>query len=46
VFWAEATRLAWFPWVEAMRAAMVQQGPAPLPERRPALQPARSFIVL
>jgi hypothetical protein len=37
LFWAEATRLAWFPGVDAMRAAMVQQGPAPLPERRPAL---------
>jgi hypothetical protein len=37
VFWAEATRLVWFPWVEAMRAAMVQQGPTTLPKRRPAL---------
>jgi hypothetical protein len=33
----KAARLVWFPWVEAMRAAMVQQGPTTLPKRRPAL---------
>ena len=45
VFWAEATRLVWFPWVEAMRAAMAQQGPTTLPKRRPAL-PGSSIIRL
>ena len=27
-FWAEATRLAWLPWVEAMRAATLPQAAA------------------
>ena len=47
VFWAEATRLVWFPWVEAMRAAMEAKSHyvAEASARAPG-QPARSVIVL
>jgi hypothetical protein len=31
-FWAEAARLAWFPWVEATRAAMRPSRPPSLPK--------------
>jgi hypothetical protein len=36
-FWVEATRLAWFPWLEAMRAATltVPNGTRALPKARP-----------
>jgi hypothetical protein len=35
VFWAEAMRLAWFPWVEATRAVMMAPGSPSLPKARP-----------
>jgi hypothetical protein len=35
--WAQAVRLAWFPWIEATRAAM-------LPPGGPSEEPARRYL--
>ena len=35
-FWAEAMRLAWLPWIEATRAAMMLPSPSPsTPKAKP-----------
>lgn len=48
VFWAEAMRLAWLPWVEATRAMMMAESLSPsLPKAKPELpsHPPRAYLV-
>jgi hypothetical protein len=47
-FWAEAMRLAWLPWVEATRAMMMAESPAPsLPKAGPERPgpPPRPYLI-
>lgn len=46
VFWAEATRLAWLPWLQAMRAATNSQGNVQLPKRLTAPSGTRARTVI
>jgi hypothetical protein len=46
VFWTEAMRLAWLPWVEATRAMMMAESRSPsLPKARPERPPPYDVLI-
>jgi hypothetical protein len=45
-FWAEAVRLAWFPWIQATRAVMMPPSLSPsLPKARPERPPPYDVLI-